>query len=60
MSDNIKNVVSNVWDDVLKGCKLFTSVCGFTCATISLVNAVKPQTLCPLSFTDKPKSAGTN
>ena len=57
MTDKIKNVASEVWTDLVKSCKLFTSACGFVGAGICLVNAVHEKTLCPVEFMDKPKAA---
>lgn len=57
MTNKIKNVSSEVWTDLVKSCKLFTSACGFAMAGICLVNSVKEKTLCPIGFMDKPKAA---
>ena len=55
MNDKIKNVASEIWSDLVKSCKLFTSACGFVGAGICLVNAVHEKTLCDIPFTKKPK-----
>ena len=57
MQDKIKNVTGQIWDDLVKSCKLFTALCGFTSAGIYLVNAIKGGTMQELSFTAKPKAA---
>lgn len=57
MTDKIKNVASEIWSDLVKSCKLFTSACGFVGAGICLVNAFKQETLTDIPFTAKPKAA---
>lgn len=56
MTNKIKNVASEVWNDLVKSCKLFTSACGFLGAGICLVNAVQQGSLSSIGFMEKPKA----